>query len=122
MGAASAPGWDEANASTAAPASRSLFHQGGSQIGADRDPTARRFLTPDQRDNGEIRWGSGFDAGSHSASWTASLTGTATRSRRPFRGLKEIRGIIQPEPARERLPAQKHYEPPKKVGTVGGVK
>ena len=53
---------------------------------------------------------------------SASLTGTATRSRRPFRGLKEIRGIIQPEPARERLPAQKHYEPPKKVGTVGGVK
>lgn len=28
--------------------------------------------------------------------------------------LREIRGIIRPEPACERSPAQKRYEPPKK--------
>jgi hypothetical protein len=31
-----------------------------------------------------------------------------------IRTLKEIRAMIRPEPLREPLPAQKHYEPPKK--------
>jgi hypothetical protein len=31
-----------------------------------------------------------------------------------IRTLKEIRGMIRPESAREPLPPQKHYEPPKR--------
>ena len=45
-----------------------------------------------------------------------------TRSLGAFRGLREIRNMIRPEPKREPLPPLKRYEPPVVDDTADAVR